>query len=48
MHTKDIYKAIDHGYINVICAVDMAKGFDAVCHNLLLHKLSFMVLIKIQ
>ena len=37
----ELSKNIDHGYINVICAVDMAKGFDTICHSVLLHKLSF-------
>ena len=43
LHTvvDELSKNIDHGYISVICAVDMAKGFDTICHNVLLHKLSF-------
>ena len=32
---------VDKGFINAICTLDMAKGFDTVSHDILLHKLSF-------
>ena len=32
---------MDKGYVNAICTLDMAKGFDTVSHDILIHKLSF-------
>ena len=32
---------VDKGFINANCTLDMAKGFDTVSHDILLHKLSF-------
>ena len=37
----NIDKNIDFGYINAVCTLDMAKGFDTLSHDILLYKLAF-------
>ena len=34
-------KNVDKGFINAICTLDMAKGFDTVSHDIIMHKFSF-------
>jgi hypothetical protein len=43
LHTivDDLIENIDKGYVNAVCALDMAKGFDTINHKILLHKLAF-------
>ena len=31
----------DYGCVSAVCTIDMAKGFDTIPHNVLIHKLSF-------
>ena len=38
----NIAKNIDSGYINAVCTLDMAKGFDTLSHDILLYKLAFL------
>ena len=33
-------KNINKGLINAVCALDLSKGFDSLCHNILLYKLA--------
>ena len=37
--TNDLASGINDNLVNVLCSLDMAKGFDTVSHKILLHKL---------